>query len=761
MKTRTLFAGVALLTSLPAVSALAMDNSWTSKGPEGGELLQLSVERANSVVYVETKGSHGAIFRSDDGGATWSLFQHPNQGTGYGIFADQAQTGIVFGLGTRPYEATDSVTAAYQYDDNAVGYNLRAMGVSPDGSTIYLGDLDHGISVSTDSGQTFANRSSGLPTSGSGYVAIDRIVVDWQNSAIAYALADDGAVYKTANSGSSWSQLGATLSTDLSTRLFIDPNHGDRVYVVGSAGLYASFGGAAWSKVINASTDSVAVDAVDSSVMYAILADGYVYKSTDTGATWTSTGAKVPVTHFHGSLISVGGSNSALLAATQEGMWRSTDGGISWAASNSGLVATYVRSITQSSVDPTNMLLTTDYMGTYYSADSGDTFTASTGTANTRSRSTAWSPSDGSLAFVARLNGLDKTTDAGTTWTNVSSASFESISIDPADENHMLGGTSYQGIKVSNDGGATWTASNTGLQGDEDVRQIAFDPTDSSIVYIATFNRGLAKSTDGGASWTPIGSSVGTSTDAIAINPSNPSELFAGTFGGGFGRTDDAGTTWTAVGANFNQNIDPGVSALAFDPDNPAIIYAASSMGVFRSIDDGATWTELPTGGLPFSSVDGNDFQALLLDAGDASRVLVSIRHSGVYEQVVAVDGKVAASGPSAPVAPGEAASVTLDIQNASSVDSADMTAEVTLDSALSVASATATKGNCSVSGSAVTCDLGALKADSSAQVTLEVSAGTEGSYTSSVAVTSYEHEANSSDNSDSFTVDVQAKSSG
>ena len=62
---------------------------------------------------------------------------------------------------------------------------------------------------------------------------------------------------------------------------------------------------------------------------------------------------------------------------------------------------------------------------------------------------------------------------------------------------------------------------------------MAIDPQDPSTVYDVA-NGSVFKSTDGGASWSAANSGLTTlSVNTLAIDPQNPSKVYAGTAGGG------------------------------------------------------------------------------------------------------------------------------------------------------------------------------------------------------------------------------------
>jgi hypothetical protein len=95
----------------------------------------------------------------------------------------------------------------------------------------------------------------------------------------------------------------------------------------------------------------------------------------------------------------------------------------------------------------------------------------------------------------------------------------------------VFAGTNGQGagIYISTDGGATWSASGTGL-GNTVVKALAVDPTSAQNVYAGTAS-GIYVSKDGGATWTLSGL-AGSSVTALAVLNGAPSTVYAVTSSG-------------------------------------------------------------------------------------------------------------------------------------------------------------------------------------------------------------------------------------
>ncbi|MBI2358488.1 MAG: glycosyl hydrolase [Deltaproteobacteria bacterium] len=108
---------------------------------------------------------------------------------------------------------------------------------------------------------------------------------------------------------------------------------------------------------------------------------------------------------------------------------------------------------------------------------------------------------------------------------------------------------------------------------------------------------GIAKSTNGGGQWTSV-DLAGLPLNAIyglyynlfvAIHPATPSTIFLGT--NRLFRTDTGDAPWTEVtGTTTKLHVDH--HAFAFDPVNPIVVYDCSDGGVYRSDDGGTNWDQ-------------------------------------------------------------------------------------------------------------------------------------------------------------------------
>ncbi|MEZ4417256.1 MAG: glycosyl hydrolase [Gemmatimonadota bacterium] len=223
--------------------------------------------------------------------------------------------------------------------------------------------------------------------------------------------------------------------------------------------------------------------------------------------------------------------------------------------------------------------------------------------------------------------GVWKTTDAGTTWQNISDGYFTttgigSIAVAPSDHNVVYVGTGegpVRGVKTSHgdgvykslDAGRTWT--HLGLEATRHIPRILVHPTNPDVLYLAAQGnpygpnpeRGVYKSTDGGHSWERI---LFVNEDSgiadLAMDAHNPLILFATSWdfrrrpwvvkSGGPGsrvyKTTDGGATWKEITAGLPDL--KGKMGVSVSPANGDVVYLAIEAkdgqgGVYRSDDAG------------------------------------------------------------------------------------------------------------------------------------------------------------------------------
>jgi photosystem II stability/assembly factor-like uncharacterized protein len=226
--------------------------------------------------------------------------------------------------------------------------------------------------------------------------------------------------------------------------------------------------------------------------------------------------------------------------------------------------------------------------------------------------------------------GVWKTTDAGTSWENISDGYFNTagigdIVIAPSDPNVIYVGTGespVRGVKTSHgdgiykstDAGETWE--HMGLEATRHVGAMWVHPDDPDIVFVGAQGnpwgpneeRGMYRSTDGGETWERV---LYINEDSgivdLSVSAGNPRVMMATSWdfrrrpwvvkSGGPGsrvwKTVDGGDTWYEVTAGLPELM--GKIGVSISPADPEVVYLAVEAvpgegGVYRSDDGGESF---------------------------------------------------------------------------------------------------------------------------------------------------------------------------
>ncbi len=380
---------------------------------------------------------------------------------------------------------------------------------------------------------------------------------------------------------------------------------------------------------IGARVSDIAFDPTDPNVIYAAMASGGVFRSTDGGYTWTPISDDLPVITI-GAIavdpqdpdviyVGTGEANAHSFSWFGMGLYKSTDGGSTW--EYSGLEDT--RYIARIVVDPINS-------------------------------SRVWVAGTGALFGTNPERGIYRSLDAGATWDLVLSVSDSTagtdVAVDPLRPDTVYAavwervrGLTYRrsggvtsGIYRSFDGGGSWQELTNGLPSGPDVGRIgiAVSKSDPSVVYAIYaddpgYFAGLYKSTNGGDSWTRttdgdlygLFSSFGWYFGQVRVDPGDRDRVFA--MGVPFYRTEDGGNTWDDVSGIMHVDHH----ALAFDPTDYSRIFEGNDGGIYVSTNSGDTWSKR-------YDQHTNQFYAIEIDYQNPMRLYGGTQDNGTLRTV-------------------------------------------------------------------------------------------------------------------------------
>jgi photosystem II stability/assembly factor-like uncharacterized protein len=480
-----------------------------------------------------------------------------------------------------------------------------------------------------------------------------KLAVDPGNSDVVYAasLGDSdgcpgcyrGSVYRSADGGVSWTDVGAALDTYDHGALIVDAD--SNVYVGTDLGaLRSADGGATWTlgseglPAIGPEVFALAIDPANPSTLYAGTYRG-VFRSFDAGASWSpllvrdaevfavAVDPRRPATLYAGM-------TSFPVVAADGGILRSTDGGVTWRNVRSDAGSRYPLALAVAASGPPAVYAGTYGDGVVKSVDGGDAWArldlgGSTGASVTALAVAEHHPRDGRgfTLYAATLSaGIHRSVDGGKTWgaanAGLTDGFVGSLVVDPGAPEAGLPAIVHAGasnrVFSSFDGGETWSAGRR-LCDYCPIASLAVDRRDTpgshvdaaggkqhpalpgpAAVYAGS-SAGLFRSRDGGATWQDVTEGLPQRrVSALAVDdhgpaPGEPSIVYLAL---------GDGLVWRRVGTRAWARVSvPSafVTGLATSPGRPvsgdrATVFATTSSGLLRSDDGGATWTRTSCG---------------------------------------------------------------------------------------------------------------------------------------------------------------------
>lgn len=626
------------------------DGAWVSLGPPGGDVFDAAVSTVDSSIAlagIAPGGSFGGtLYRSSDGGNAWSDVPALDGTSVFDI--EFAPDGTAY-LGSQDSIRKSSDGGLTWVTLNlGIGLNDQVFDVAidpSDPSILWAGVADASgaqpvnVMRSTDGGATWANRTPphAQPMSGRA-IAVDP---NASNTVIAVFGGDfeGGEVWVTTDGGDSWIDRSAGLPGNPMNAVAYD---GTRLLVGGGllfgsqfVGLYESTDlGVTWNPLHDGTwpvlvVEDIAVDPNNTSTILVATDGAGVNRTTDSGATWQIGIGGSQALAGRSLRFRPGNSQELFLGTSSLAVFHSTNGGDTFVQSSQGISELDLFAIDANPLDPNELAVAFQGQnngGVFASTDGGITWEQQS-VPPTRYSAVRFAP-DGTLYAISSgpstvaQEGLYRRENNGT-WTPLGPDQgplYESdlaairFSIDNPDL-ILLGGSDFgvagfEGtIWRTTDAGQTWTKVFESAQGtSENVTdlEIVEDGTDqnmlASFTDLGTQEGGALRSSDGGATWalSSTGLPGGFFRDPdLCASSGNPQVFylsawpnFSSTF---LFRTSDGGVTWQSTGWTGN-----GLSGdLVCDPANDQVLYISlqtEGSQVARSTDGGGSFTPFANG---------------------------------------------------------------------------------------------------------------------------------------------------------------------
>jgi Secretion system C-terminal sorting domain len=407
------------------------------------------------------------------------------------------------------------------------------------------------------------------------------ITVDPNNSNNLWAGSASGGIWKSVNAGTSWTSVTTNLQVLGVSSILVDPSNSNVIYagtgevyrvdtsnigfnVWKTRGTYgigiikSTNGGSTWSQVMTKTTDqlfaiqALKFDPSNSNTIYACATDG-LYRSTNNGTTWSQILAKTYV-----SDIAINPSNTDQIIVAvgnmvnaDKGIYRTTNGNNAsptWVKISSGLPASFTGFIRMDNVGASRLYA--------------------------------------SVGGASGGNELYLSTDFGANWFAKNSSghcSFQywfahAVAINPSNTNDILiAGVDFYRYTSTNltTGGSSSVISSGSSPIHSDTHDIVYDPNNNNIIYVAC-DGGVYKSSNGGANWSAINTGLRATQfyASFGVHPTNADVMIGGLQDNGVVRYN--GTSWaTAFGG------DGGACFIA--PNGTTVLASNDARSVRRS----------------------------------------------------------------------------------------------------------------------------------------------------------------------------------
>jgi photosystem II stability/assembly factor-like uncharacterized protein len=379
------------------------------------------------------------VYRSDDRGRTWTPVPD----------LDRRAYGFALGADGAHYVGLNGQVA--RSDDGGLHWTFFDSGLHPGTDVLDLAVVSHdparlyaaaweGFYRSEDGGQTWKRCSEGL-----GNVEVDALAWDDQGRLLAGTRM---GIYRRAPDADEWEPVPQGFQ-DRHVQV-LESGPGSQVFYAGTdAGLLRSEdGGQTWVEVASGLTGrgmpDLAVDPQSPEHLYIRLKFERVYESWDGGQNWEARWEGLGAAR---EVISIDlGSSGLLVAGANDGLFRWDSGEGHWQRVAPGLEGQTVFTVV---IDP----------------------------------------QDETLVYAGATDGLWRSQDGGDSWSRwgdgLAGITVTAVGLDPADEQVAYAGTMYEGLYVTEDGGATWQPVRHGMLATASVRAILLNPNGLGV-YVAT-----------------------------------------------------------------------------------------------------------------------------------------------------------------------------------------------------------------------------------------------------------------------------------
>ena len=550
------------------------------------------------ILFISTRGENttgappwkGVVYRSTNEGIDWSpvLQNVPRLGVNtqdwaYDLIVNPKNSAIVFAAFHEAgiYRSNNrgdtwAVANTGIVGDNSV-ISARGLSINPKdfpGNALYMGTWHRlGTYKSIDNAQSWTN----TPLD----VKVYNMDLDNVSPNVLYLANFDpgnfkGGIYKSSNSGTSWSLVG-----------------------LGNEIMY-----------------TVAVNQTNHSQVFAgTLTDG-IFRSDNSGSNWSLSSQGLFNTNVSGMLAIPGDQTTLIGATANNGVSISQNKGITWSQMNNGLSDKVTKDLVLNPADPNQIFVLTASGGlykctlpdcTWRTANSG----LPTASMNPQLQIPEYMDENQKREFI--LAGVEPFNDSFINATNYKS--LNQLVFSQSNNNIAYMAIADSGVRKSSDNGSNWSPA--GLSG-KTVNSLAVDPLNENIIYAATNDIGVINySTNAGQTWLST-TIAGGKTNSLSTTPVNSALVYAGTDNGVYVRTGNG--TWDFLGLGGIK-----INEIAAHPGRSGVLVAGTNQGAFYSINNGLDWVSISP------EISNLIIRSVQFDPNHSNRVYLGTSTAGTF----------------------------------------------------------------------------------------------------------------------------------
>ncbi len=598
----------------------AATSTWSALGPQFTANGLNGIGRVDCIYFDPTNSNTvwlgaagGGLWKSTNSGSNWTdmsanlpnlsianIAIHP---TGTNTMYIATGDGFGYVTGSNVFWGGTYCTGVMKSTDGGVTWNNTALNyavgqrqivnrliIHPNNPDTLIAVGTDGINQTTNGGATWTKVKSGKFYDAEFSVS---------NPDIIYAVRD--SVFRSLDGGATWAAMPS--SPKFTGRVAIETTvaKDSVIYVMDQTKkcVRSNDAGTTWNTItITGLTlygyyDCVlSVSPIDANTVFA--AGNNMVKTTNGGATWTTTGGTIHVDHH---VIEFLPASATIYCGNDGGIYRSTNGGSIWTNFTSGLQITQFYRIGSSLTNPNIIYAGAQDNGT--NRVNAGTW-ASVGGGDGMECLVDYSTSN--IVYISSQNGVwSRSGNGGASFSGINTGSGAWTSpmvIHPTTNTTLFFGGKE--VRKSTNSGTTFADISTNLSGGVNLIALAIAKSNPNYIYAAKPTSAYV-TTNGGATWTTINTGLPLGTNVItyfAISATDPNTAWVTLSGYNAGqkvyKTVNAGTTWTNISGSL-PNIPANCIVYDDNSSNDAI-YVGTDLGVYYYDNTTPVWSSFNTG---------------------------------------------------------------------------------------------------------------------------------------------------------------------